>query len=127
MERMRFVQGLLAALLVAPAWSLDPMAPPRFVSGGVGDEELGALQAVRSQYNLQLLMTEKSGAYLSGVKVEVRDGKGQTLLDTTTTGPYLFAQLPDGRYQLVASLDGQTQQRAVSVQGNKARSVHLTW
>ncbi|HSC78893.1 MAG TPA: carboxypeptidase-like regulatory domain-containing protein [Chitinolyticbacter sp.] len=124
---MRFVQGCLAMLLVLPAWSADPQEPPRFVSGGVGEEELASLQAVKPQYNLQLMTTEKSGDYLAGVKVAIQDGKGQTVLDTVTTGPYLFVQLPDGHYQLSADYDGKVVKRAVSVRGQKARTLHLTW
>ncbi|WP_148715137.1 carboxypeptidase-like regulatory domain-containing protein [Chitinolyticbacter meiyuanensis] len=127
MQGKRFVQGCLALLLTLPAWAADPLEPPRFVSGGVGDEELAALQAVKPQYNLQLMTTEKSGGYLAGVKVTIQDGKGQTVLDTVTTGPYLFVQLPDGRYQLSADYDGKVVKRAVGVHGQKARTLHLTW
>ncbi|UXY14163.1 hypothetical protein N8I74_12630 [Chitiniphilus purpureus] len=116
--------GLLLALVGTTAWAAQT---PEFVTGGIGDEESSALQAVKPQYNLHLLLTEKSGAYLSGVQVTIADRHGSTVLDTQAKGPYLWVKLPQGTYRVSATLDGATLDRTVNIKGQRTSTVHLTW
>ncbi len=91
--------------------------------GGVGEEARAAMQAKAAEYNLRLTFAAKgSGAYLSEVKVTIRNAGGQTVLDTVASGPWLFARLPQGRYQVAASAFGQTltQQLSVPQAGHRA-------
>ncbi|SMC19133.1 Carboxypeptidase regulatory-like domain-containing protein [Andreprevotia lacus DSM 23236] len=115
----------LACLLVAPAYAADRMGAADFISGGVGDEELAQIRSQRGDYNVHVLLTEKSGAYLSGVHVVVSDRNGQVVIDTETRGPYFYARLPAGQYTLVASSDGHTQTRKLNVGHGKGSDMHL--
>ena len=98
-----------------------------YVSGGVGDDEEGEMQATAKDYNLRLQFATKSGAYLAAVRVSVVDDKGKTVLDTVSDGPCLFAKLPDGAYNLSAVNKGESQKRAVSISGKGAATYKLFW
>src|SRR5690606_37917825 len=77
--------------------------------GGIGAEERAAMEAKAADYNLRLTFATKvSGAYLSDVKVAIRNARGETVLDTVAAGPWLFARLPRGEYRVAASAFGQT-------------------
>ncbi|TJZ69009.1 carboxypeptidase regulatory-like domain-containing protein [Chitiniphilus eburneus] len=119
--------GALWLALAAPLFAADPAAQPNFVTGGVGDEELASLNAVKPQYNVRLLLTQKDGAYIAGVPVTIVDRKGATVLEAESKGPHLFVQLPDGSYRISATYEGKTLARSVSVKGNAARNVHFAW
>ncbi|GAB7129273.1 carboxypeptidase regulatory-like domain-containing protein [Silvimonas sp. JCM 19000] len=128
--------GLLAlSLLGAHAWADDmaTMQPQtsangaEYVSGGVGDEEMAQLKSVEKDYNMRLLFTGRDGEYQSGVKVQVTDAKGNVALDTTTSGPYLLAKLPAGRYKVNAQLDDAQQTRTTVVNERGAKEVHFAW
>ena len=89
-----------------------------FVSGGVGEEERAAMQAVQGQYNLHLTFAVKgSGEYASAVKVKIEDAKGRVFLDTVTDGPKLFAQLKPGQYRVTADRDGHVLTEEVAAPG----------
>lgn len=117
----------ISALALASSLALAAEAPP-FVTGGVGDDELAAMQAEAANYNLQLLFAEKgSGAYMSGVKVVIRDATGKPLLSTEGAGPWFFARLPAGRYQVSADSDGVVQTRRLAIANEKPAKVYFYW
>ncbi|HET7526662.1 MAG TPA: hypothetical protein VFK10_12025, partial [Burkholderiaceae bacterium] len=43
-----------------------------------------------------------SGAHLAGVKVRIADESGKRVLEHTMDGPWLFADLPLGRFEVEA-------------------------
>jgi hypothetical protein len=99
-----------------------------FVSGGVGADEQKALQAMRADYNLSLLFSEKSsGEYVSDVKVRITDSSGKTLLETVSEGPKLFAKLKPARYIVTVDRDGQVIQRKATVGGKQMTSLSFAW
>lgn len=75
-----------------------------YVSGGVGDDEQKLLQAQRRDYSLWLTTAVRgSGAHLAGVLVRIREAEtGLLVLDHRMDGPWLFAKLPVGRYEIEA-------------------------
>ena len=90
--------------------------------GGVGAEERAAMQAKAAQYNLQLTFAgHGSGEYQSAVKVAVRDARGATVLDTTASGPWLFARLPAGEYSVTAQAGGRTLTQKLSIPASGRR------
>ncbi|WP_298829185.1 hypothetical protein [uncultured Piscinibacter sp.] len=76
------------------------------VSGGVGQDEQQALLAERGDYSFWLTTAvRKSGAHLSGVLVRIREAEtGLLVLDHRMDGPWLFARLPVGQYEIDATL-----------------------
>jgi hypothetical protein len=98
-----------------------------FVTGGVGDEEMAQLKSTRSVYNLHVLFTGKGGEFQSGVKVQIANAKGDVVLDTTTTGPYLYAKLPAGKYKINATLEDHTQSRSVQLASRGGGDTHIVF
>lgn len=92
----------------------------RYVSGGVGVEERAWLAAQESKFNTRLTFAvEPGGAFVSDVRVEIRNAQGKMVLQTTTDGPKLLVALPAGAYQLDATHDAQTMHRAFTVVAGK--------
>jgi hypothetical protein len=109
----------LAGLAVAPVQSAPIEEHHGGVSvlhGGVGAEERAAMHDKAAHYNLQLTFAGRgSGEYLSAVKVTIRDARGAAVLDTTASGPWLFARLPAGDYTIAAQTAGQTLTQKLSI------------
>jgi hypothetical protein len=77
-----------------------------YASGGASDEELEALRGERLKYSFWLTTAaRRSGAYLAGVRVRITEADGgQRVLEHVMSGPWLFADLPLGRYEVEAIL-----------------------
>lgn len=100
-----------------------------FVNGGVGGDEQAAMQALRPDYNLHLLFSIKgTGEYVSDVRVRIADSSGNTLLETVSDGPMLFAKLKPGRYTVTVDRDGQVVRKTATVANTTKRtSLSFTW
>ncbi len=104
----------------------------RYVSGGVGEGERAALDAQSNQFNLRLLFAmQGSGEYLSAVRVNILDARGETVLTAESKGPWFFAQLAPGDYTVEASVPGQAQQQpqrqTVYIQGSGQTRLDFRW
>ncbi len=87
-----------------------------FVSGGVGEDEIKAMRAIKGEYNLHLLFAVRgTGEYVSDVKVRIADQHGKTLLETVSNGPDFFAKLKPGHYEVSVDRDGKVQREAVTI------------
>lgn len=98
-----------------------------YATGGVSDAEQAAFEEARSAYNLQLTMALDSGHYLSEIPVRVTDSQGNTVLEATTAGPFLFAQLDPGTYTVEASYEGNIKQQTVTVGAEGSGDTMFTW
>jgi hypothetical protein len=108
-HRFGIIAALVLALAVPLAQAIERGSSPagvEYVSGGVGDAELRALHTERGKYSFWLTTAAlKSGAHLASVRVRIVDTKSrQTVLEHTMDGPWLFAALPLGRYEVEAAL-----------------------
>ena len=98
-----------------------------YVSGGVGSDSVLAMRQIEGGYNLRLLFAvQGSGEYLANVRVKLVDRKGNTVLDAVSDGPYFFAKLRPGRYQVVVDNGGTVISRTVDV-GQHAVSQSFYW
>ena len=97
--------------------ALQPMTENgiTYVSGGVSDEEQAKIKAMGQDYNLMVLMAADEGNYFGSGDVTLTDDQGNTVLQTTTDGPMLFAKVPPGSYTVEASVVGNTQNQTVDV------------
>jgi len=77
-----------------------------YASGGASHEELELLRAERLRYSLWLTTAaRRSGAYLAGARVRITEADGgKRVLEHVMDGPWLFADLPLGRYEVEAIL-----------------------
>ena len=125
---------LAAALCAASALSAaqDGPAPQpqttssgiEYVSGGVGQLQRQAMEAMSQDYNLRLTFARRgTGAYLADVKVTVENMKKETMLDVVSSGPMLFAKLPAGSYRVAAELGGQRQVQQATIKPGRPRGL----
>jgi hypothetical protein len=104
----------------------------RYVSGGVGEDERAALDAVSNQFNLRLIFAmQGSGEYLAWVRVNISDTRGGTALAAESHGPWFLVQLPPGEYVVEASAPGQTaqqpQRQTARVDGSHQTRLDFRW
>jgi len=106
-RRWRLLLAWLALCLAAPpALALEQGTSPAgvaYASGGSTYEELDAMRSEQQRYSFWLTTAARgSGAYLAGVKVRIADETGKRVLEHTMDGPWLFANLPLGRFEVEA-------------------------
>ena len=82
----------------------------QFMSGGVGSGERDAMLEQAKSYNLALSFAAPSGQYLSDVRVLITDERGKEIVNTTAAGPLFYVELPGGRYNIIASYDGRSEE-----------------
>lgn len=95
-----------------------------FTTGGVGITARQQLAEQAGRYNTRIEFAfGPEGEFLAGVDVEISDARGNTVLSTTTDGPWLLAKLPSGRYTVKASFGGVTRTQQINVGGGTNRVV----
>ncbi len=132
----RFAAVSLSALLaLSTAQGAQVSAPPiqtqqsiAYISGGIGEEERTAMQAVRAQYTLCMTFANRgSGEYRADVEVNIEDAKGQSVFSTSGAGPLLYARLAPGHYQVTATRGGKALRQATVVVAGQARELVFYW
>ena len=103
---------LLLAGLALPVAALQrgtSAAGVEYASGGVSHEEQLALHAERLNHSFWLTTAaRRTGAHLAGVRVRIREtGSNRLVLEHVMDGPWLFAALPLGRYEVEAILHAE--------------------
>jgi hypothetical protein len=100
----------------------------RYFSAGIGHVERAATYP---PFSLKLVFTAGGKPFVSGVAVTLRQKSGGTLLTVPpehNTGPWLFIDLPDGTYQVSATLGGVTQQvNNLTVRRGHVLTQHVRW
>lgn len=137
MKRSLIAHGLAAVLmgsvsLIAIAGSngdaiVQTAGNVPYVSGGVGDDSIERLDSLAKDFNLKLVFALSSGAYLSGVSVAIADTAGKTLLDATSSGPWLLVRLPAGNYRVIASFGGKAKEHRIAVGNAGLKTVDFRW
>jgi len=117
---MKWVRYAVAALLVLPGVPLlhaEEAEPPKvhkqggstYVSGGVDEPQRKAMVRIAPKYPIQLIFEvhgEVNG--VTGVKVTMRDVKGEAILEAVSEGPYFYINPPaGGRYTIEAEFKGE--------------------
>ncbi len=99
-----------------------------FLSGGVGHEEASALKAEAKNYPLSLVFTAgPRHAFVSEVKVTIKDKAGKVVLDSTSDGPIMLVKLPAGEYRIDAVQGDASLQRKVHVAAQGGKQVAFHW
>jgi L-amino acid N-acyltransferase YncA len=124
----RCIHALGTMALILLVFSMDVRAGDvPYLSGGVGADAREELLAKEKEYNLKIVVAERSGDYLAGVKVVIESARKEQVLDTTMEGPILLAKLAPGTYTIRAVNDGQTLTRTVTVPAQGLGRVDLRW
>jgi hypothetical protein len=99
----------------------------KYLTGGVGSDERVAIQkTAQGNYNLQFVFAEATGPYLARIRVKIQDTHGKTLIDIPSSGPWFFANLPNGQYKITVSHAGKRETQNLDV-GKNFRKVVFNW
>jgi hypothetical protein len=126
-KRIRVLAMLTVVLLTFPMEVRPADAPVPYISGGTGADAREELRAKEKDYNLKIIVADKSGDYLAGVKVVIESAKKAQVLDTTMEGPILLAKLPPGTYTIRATSNDQKLTRTVTIAAQGLQQVDLRW
>ncbi|MDN7143444.1 carboxypeptidase regulatory-like domain-containing protein [Pseudomonas sp. JQ170] len=98
-----------------------------YLKGGIGIDESQAMQQIRG-YNLQITLSSgPDNKYQSGAEVRIESAGGQPVLTLSDVGPMLYTKLPNGHYQVLASLNGEQQRQQVVIDGSTPVKLNLHW
>ena len=115
---------LAAGLILLVCLATSTTAGVSSLSSGVSRE--GRL--AHPEYSLKLVFARASGAYLSGVQVEILDQNGNTVLKKKAKGPWLYVKLPTGIYRVVARRGrGYATAAVIDIDATRQKRVYLTW
>lgn len=124
----RLLAGALLATTVIAVPALAQGDAP-FVTGGVGQAEARKLLQQRDQYPLAIEVYQRQGGrelYTAGAEVRVTDARGDEVLSSEAEGPFVFVDVPPGRYRIEVSLDGVTREKTEQVgRDGTARSIFV--
>ena len=110
--------GLVVFLSAAPAWGVDTL------SSGAGRDD----RAVRHpRFSLKVVFAERQGAFVAGVAVKITGEDGRTLVDDSSAGPWFYADLPPGTYEVRAQHGAARTMGTVEVGGGRQKVLYLTF
>lgn len=99
-----------------------------YVTGGIGSEEVEALEPFKKQFNLYFLFSEgKVGRVIDNVNISILDKKSQPVFELDNAAPRLMLNLPSGKFVVIASYQGQKQRYVLNHQASKPQRVILNW
>ena len=104
-----------------------PAAEIHAVSGAVGLEDRQRMLQSYADYNLHLAFAQADGAYLADVGLAIRGSDGRIVWSGFSEGPFFFAQLPGGQYQVIAEFDGRMVNKIVQVRSAPGPMHHFYW
>lgn len=100
----------------------------RYFSAGLGKEERGLSYP---PYPLKLIFVKGESAYLTSVAVDVFQPDGTKLLsipDEEVEGPWLFLNLPTGKYMIKATdSSGTTQEKSITLTDGGTTTMYFRW
>ena len=97
-----------------------------YMTGGVGLDEQADMARVARNFNLKLVFAEAPKPYLADVRVEIKDKSGTKLVDTSSDGPWFFARLPEGQYQVMVDHAGKKEEKTVDVRAS-LQTLNFVW
>ncbi len=113
-----------AVLTALPFPSPAPGQQARTLSAGIGKGD----RTVRRDFSLKLVFARKQGSFTAGVRVTIFDQDGNRVLETFSEGPWLFVDLPEGNYRVVARPEsGGGAAGEVEVTAGRQKALYLTW
>jgi hypothetical protein len=117
--------GFLALALAASAQV--PAGQIESESGAVGLEDRARMMRAYADYNLHLAFANTRGEFLAGVRLAIRDADGAVVWRAFSEGPYYFARLPEGKYEVTAEFGGRSHARWINVGASPGPMHYFHW
>jgi hypothetical protein len=119
---------LATAAVLLLAFTMEARAADvPYISGGASADARQELLAQERDYNLKIVVADKSGDYLADVQVVIESARKERVLEASMEGPILLAKLPPGTYTIRATFDAKTLTRTVTVRAQGLRQADLRW
>jgi hypothetical protein len=133
MSKIVHTLALAACMASFAAHAQAPLPQPQtqngvtYLNGGAGDEEIQFLKSSMKNYSLALVFSRTGGEYVASVAVTVKDGKGATVFEAPSVGPYLLLKLPAGKYAVIANYQNEAKTLPVSVGKSATAATSIQW
>ena len=134
LKRYSLITTLVVSLCTATSALADDLAIQQdahgvdYVTGGIGSEEVEAMESFKKQFNLYFLFSEgKVGRVIDDINISISDNKNQTVFALEHAAPRLLLNLPSGKYQAIASYLGNEQRYRFTHDAKKHQRIILNW
>jgi hypothetical protein len=101
---------MAAGLATALGMAGGGMLVARAAGIGASQADLRQVSDPARDEGLSLGFAEASGAFLGAVQVSIRDHSGKEVINTVVDGPWFFAALPPGNYNVQAIFEDRAKQ-----------------
>ena len=123
---------LLLTCITAPALAAPQMLYShnriRFISGGIGHDEVVAMRPFAKKYTLNLLFSEgKVGRAVTGHNVDIYNEQDEQVFRLKGAKPVLYVDLPAGNYMVLANYNGVKLRHKFSLEDNATQKIILNW
>ena len=125
---------VLTAAAVAPAHAQDtlvivePVHLSTYLNGGIGSDEEQYMRGVAKDWPLRMTFAQSPGGeFVAGVRLLITGSKGVPYLQLNDAGPMTYVRIPAGNYRIVASYNGKSETRDVTLDGKTGRNVSFEW
>ena len=98
-----------------------------YISGGIGDMEFRQISQAGQDFNLKLILSEKSGAFVANVVVAIFNRQGKQVLDVPAGGPIVLTRLAPGAYRVRATYEGREMQKNVNIRAGAPQTISIAW
>lgn len=106
-----------------------------FVSGGISADEVAEFKARAKEFLLEIVFVQKADPednnrleeYLAEVNLQIKDSHGNEVINLTTEGPFFLADLPLGKYQIMAEHEGVVKTNVIRIAAKKHQRVVFLW
>ncbi len=106
-----------------------------YISGGISGDEVAQFKSQAKAYLLEVVFVQKANAadndrieeYLAEVQLQIMDSKGNEVVNTKTDGPFFLADLPLGKYQVIADHDGVIKKDVIKIIAKKHQRIVFLW
>ena len=115
---------LLAAVTPEPAKTTEIS----YVSGGVCSEEVNFMKGIAQHFPLEIVLVQQVDGkeiYIADVNISLHNAQQEEVLYVVTDGPFLFVNLPDGKYTINATYHDIQQTKQVNISKKHSRVVML--
>ncbi len=100
----------------------------RYLTGGIGVAEREWLDRHGKDYSQRLEFSQgERGAFVSRVRLTVRDRDGSVVFAAESDGPIMYIDLPEGRYRAEARYAGETREFSLDVRAGSQSRAHMNF
>jgi hypothetical protein len=108
--------------------AVETNPPITFMTGGIGQSDAAATRKAGKAFNLRIeFSARKDDEFVADADLKITDRQGHPVFVLYDADPIVNVNLPDGRYRVAASFDGQTENRIVTVHGKAGNDLYFHW